>query len=144
MAFLSGMLTLVGALFLIHAVYSAHEHSALYASITSSPATATVANGTIPSLPSDIVFETLASVILVSLGIVLSSPALKPIQWSKWAGEAEREEVRRRKGTGKSVPAGEAPGGNPFAWLTEERMGFWDGRGKKQDFDDWVRQGGKS
>ncbi|GME25546.1 Transmembrane protein 32 protein [Neofusicoccum parvum] len=135
MTFLSNLLVAVGLLFLSHAVYSAHEHSALHStpSHASSPS--------IPSLPPDIVAETLLSVLAVAAGIVLSSPPLKPIQWSRWAGEAEREEARRRIGRGKKVAAGEAPGGNPFAWITEDRVGFWDGRGKRQDFANWVREG---
>lgn len=111
--------------------------------------------------------------LIVVTGIVLSSAPLKPIQWSQWAGEAEREEARRRIGKGRKVDIaqGEVPGGNPFAWLTEDRIGFWDGRvsyysclvydgylicreydvlikdgvqGKRKDFADWVREGGRS
>lgn len=62
-------------------------------------------------------------------GIIASSPALKPIRWARWAGAAEREETRRRLGKGKTGRDGrEPPAGNPWAWLTEERLGFWDGR----------------
>lgn len=104
-----------------YSVYSAHEHSALHASPS-------VHASSLPSLPADIVAETLLSVLVVVTGIVLSSAPLKPIQWSVWAGEAEREEARRRIGKGSKVAPGEAPGGNPFAWITEDRVGFWDGR----------------
>ncbi|KAH7031977.1 membrane magnesium transporter-domain-containing protein, partial [Macrophomina phaseolina] len=118
-------------------VYSAHEHSALHA-------TPSIHASTLPSLPTDIVVETLVSVLAVATGIVLASAPLKPIQWSVWAGEAEREEARRRIGKGRKVPPGEAPGGNPFAWITEDRVGFWDGRGKRKDFADWVREGDRA
>ncbi|KAL1637595.1 hypothetical protein SLS58_009268 [Diplodia intermedia] len=124
-----------------NSVYSAHEHSALH-----STAALHASSSSIPSLPADVVAETLLSVLLVAAGIVLSSAPLKPIQWSRWAGEAEREEARRRIGKGRKIDVtqGEVPGGNPFAWITEDRMGFWDGRGKRQSFANWVREGGRS
>lgn len=77
--------------------YSAHEHSALY--------------GSIYSLSYDITFETLAAVFLVSIGLVLNSEKLRPISWSVWAGELEKE------GGAK----------NPFRGY-EDRFGFWDVR----------------
>lgn len=46
---------------------------------------------------------------LVSLGLVLGAEKLKPISWSEWAGEIEREGGAR----------------NPYRRL-EERYGFWD------------------
>ncbi|OJD38808.1 transmembrane protein 32 protein [Diplodia corticola] len=144
MAVLSNALVAIGLVFLTHAVYSAHEHSALHSTTTApSPSSS---SSSIPSLPADIVAETLLSVLLVAAGIVLSSAPLKPIEWSRWAGEAEREEARRRVGKGRRVDVaqGEVPGGNPFAWITEDRVGFWDGRGKRQDFANWVREGGRS
>ncbi|KAK8167024.1 magnesium transporter [Phyllosticta citrichinensis] len=133
MAILPNLLTVTGLLFLTHAVYSAHEHSTLYAT-----------SATAPSLPLDIVFETLISVLLACAGIISASPALKPIRWARWAGAAEREEARRRLLKGMAVQgAGEVPLGNPWAWVTGERMGFWDGREKRREFADWVRGGGK-
>ncbi|KAF9640127.1 putative transmembrane protein 32 protein [Lasiodiplodia theobromae] len=140
MAVFSNLLVAIGVVFLSHAVYSAHEHSALHSTVSHASAPS------VPSLPADIVAETLLSVLIVATGIVLSSAPLKPIQWSRWAGEAEREEARRRIGKGRKVDIaqGEVPGGNPFAWLTEDRIGFWDGRGKRKDFADWVREGGRS
>jgi hypothetical protein len=61
------------------------------------------------SLPIDIALETLFSVLLLCVGVVLSSPDLKPIQWSKWAGNLERSKEARIL-----QEAGVAPG-NPYA-----------------------------
>jgi len=47
--------------------------------------------------------------VLVSFGLVLGAERLKPISWSAWAGEIEREGGVR----------------NPYRGL-EERYGFWD------------------
>ncbi|KAK7529007.1 magnesium transporter [Phyllosticta citriasiana] len=132
MAILPSLLTITGLLFLTHAVYSAHEHSTLYAT-----------SHTTPSLPLDIVCETLLSVLLTCIGIIAASPALKPIRWARWAGAAEREQARRRLVKGVAQGKGEVPLGNPWAWVTGERMGFWDGREKRREFADWVRGGGK-
>lgn len=58
---------------------------------------------------------------------MLGSPALRPIQWSEWAGEVEQEEGRQRQGRGKvGMKEGEGVG-NPFRVL-EERPGFLDVR----------------
>lgn len=46
---------------------------------------------------------------LVSFGLILGAERLKPISWSAWAGEIEREGGVR----------------NPYRGL-EERYGFWD------------------
>lgn len=61
------------------------------------------------ALPQDIVVETLVSLVVVSVGLVLGAEKLKPISWSEWAGEIERE------GGAK----------NPYRRL-EERYSFWD------------------
>ena len=53
--------------------------------------------------------EALVSVLIVSTGLVLGADKLKPVSWSVWAGEIERQ------GGAK----------NPFLFL-EERYGFWD------------------
>jgi hypothetical protein len=81
--------------------YSAHEHSTLYSN------SAVVSS----SIPLDITMETLVSVALVSFGIVLGAEKLKPVTWSAWAGQIEREGGAR----------------NPYRSL-EERAGFWDVR----------------
>jgi hypothetical protein len=83
--------------------YSAHEHTVLYSNVRLSSAST--------ALPQDIVIEALVSLVLVSVGLVLGAPKLKPISWSQWAGEIEKEGGAQ----------------NPFRRL-EERYGFWDVR----------------
>jgi len=68
------------------------------------------------------------------VGVVLSSPELKPIQWNVWAGRLERSKEAR---VVKEVGVG---GGNPYAVL-EERPGFLDIRGRRKEFAGWVREG---
>lgn len=63
------------------------------------------------ALPQDIIVETLVSLVVVSLGLVLGAEKLKPISWSQWAGEIEKEGGAR----------------NPYSRL-EERYSFWDVR----------------
>ncbi|KAF2761504.1 hypothetical protein EJ05DRAFT_174202 [Pseudovirgaria hyperparasitica] len=109
MSFVSTILNAVGLIFLTHAVYSAHEHTAL-SSTSQSSASGTPANPA-SSLPLDIVIELLVAVVVLSIGIVLSSTPLKPIQWNKWAGAIEKNGRKE----------------NPYRIL-EERVGFWDVR----------------
>lgn len=75
-------------------------------------------------MPLDIQIETLLSILLSCVGLVLGSQPLQPISWSQWAGEIEKE------GGGRS----------PFRGL-EDRVGFMDIRGKRRDFVGWVREG---
>jgi hypothetical protein len=89
------------------------------------------------NLPIDIALETLFSVLLLCVGVVLSSPDLKPIQWSAWAGNLERSKEARIL-----QEAGVAPG-NPYAQL-EDRPGFWDPRGARKAFGLWVTEGSKA
>ncbi|CDM30493.1 hypothetical protein DTO013E5_2556 [Penicillium roqueforti] len=110
MSFLSRVVTFFGLVLIVHAGYSAHEHTVLYSSLTST------------ALPQDIIIETLVSVLIVSIGLVLSAQKLKPISWREWAGEIERNGGAR----------------NPYLSL-EERYGFWDIRAKRKEFADWVR-----
>ncbi|KAF2729781.1 hypothetical protein EJ04DRAFT_474989 [Polyplosphaeria fusca] len=137
MAFLGATLNTVGLVFLTHAVYSTHEHTA-----------------TSPSapLPLDIVIELLASILVLSAGIVLSSPALKPIQWAQWSGKISRE---GRHGEGKWTREGEEilSEGDPYSFLGldggiggqgEGRRGFWDVRAKRKEYEAWAKTGGKS
>ncbi len=86
------------------------------------------------NLPLDIILETIFSVLLLCVGVVLSSPDLKPIQWNVWAGTLERSKEARAT---KEVGIG---GGNPYATL-EERPGFLDIRGRRKEFAAWVRDG---
>ncbi|KAJ5482037.1 Magnesium transporter [Penicillium sp. IBT 31633x] len=110
MSFLSRVVTFFGLILLVHAGYSAHEHTVLHSNIAST------------ALPQDIILETLVSVLVVSIGLVLSAQKLKPISWREWAGEIERDGGAR----------------NPYLSL-EERYGFWDIRAKRKEFADWVR-----
>ncbi|KAF9890303.1 hypothetical protein FE257_006218 [Aspergillus nanangensis] len=115
MGFLSRVITLFGLILLAHAGYSTHEHTVLYSNVRTSAASTT-------TLPQDIVIEALISLVIVSAGLVLGAEKLKPISWSEWAGEIEREGGAR----------------NPYRRL-EERYGFWDVRAKRKEFADWVR-----
>ncbi|EEH08330.1 conserved hypothetical protein [Histoplasma capsulatum G186AR] len=109
MSILFRLLTLFGLILLVHAGYSAHEHSILY--------------GSVHSVPLDITLETLVAIIFVTLGLVLGSERLRPISWSVWAGEIEKEGGVR----------------NPFRGF-EDRIGFWDVKGKREEFSKWVRE----
>ncbi|EKV17373.1 Magnesium transporter [Penicillium digitatum] len=110
MSFLSRVVTFFGLVLIVHAGYSAHEHTVLYSNLSST------------ALPQDIIIETLVSVFIVSIGLVLSAQKLKPISWREWAGEIERDGGAR----------------NPYLSL-EERYGFWDIRAKRKEFANWVR-----
>ncbi|RJE19957.1 hypothetical protein PHISCL_07697 [Aspergillus sclerotialis] len=114
MGFLSRLTTIFGLILLSHAGYSAHEHTVLFSNARYSTAS--------PALPQDIVIEALVSLIIVSLGLVLGAEQLKPISWSVWAGQIEKEGGAR----------------NPYRRL-EERPGFIDIRAKRKEFADWVR-----
>jgi hypothetical protein len=91
------------------------------------------------------------SVLLLSAGIVLSFPSLKPIEYANWAGQLSREP---RRGEGAYTREGEEilGEGDPYAFLGldggiggkgEGRRGFWDVKSKKKEYDAWVRSGGK-
>ncbi|KAI9698995.1 MAG: hypothetical protein M1836_003184 [Candelina mexicana] len=143
MTILSKSLNALGLLLLVHACYSAHEHSSLQIAaspssppISSTPASVTPRSSTAPAattaLPLDITLETLASVLLLCLGLVLGSSVLKPIEWRVWAGEIERGRGGDAERKGEFV-------GNPFAGL-EERAGFVDVRARRREFAEWVRE----
>ncbi|KAI9759031.1 MAG: hypothetical protein M4579_002620 [Chaenotheca gracillima] len=148
MPFLSKSLLGFGGVLLAHACYSAHEHTTLTATtsttpiLTSSNSSSTPtdplasAANTAATLPLDIILETLISVLLLCAGIVMASPALRPINWRVWAGRIEREGVGLDGEPGKD---GQAQGVNPFRAL-EERVGFWDVRAKRKEFMEWVRE----
>lgn len=115
-------------------VYSAYEHSLSH----SSPSDLDIKSD-LASLPTDIVIETLFSVSLLCVGIVLASPSLRPIEWRVWAEQVEKDE-RRPKGQRQFENDGGVVPINPYRWL-EERKGFWDVRGNRKEFADWVRAG---
>jgi hypothetical protein len=98
----------------ISSAYSAHEHYTLYSNVARSAASSsssTSSSYSASDLPLDITIETLVAVALVSVGLVLGAEKLKPITWSAWAGEVEREGGWR----------------NPYRGL-DQRIGFWDVR----------------
>ncbi|MCJ1300852.1 hypothetical protein MMC08_003651 [Hypocenomyce scalaris] len=140
MPLLSKSLITLGVLLLAHACYSAHEHSsllALHPSITNSPTSSPSTRSPLPTtthLPLDITLETIVSVLVICVGLVLGAEELKPISWRVWAGRIEREKEVGREGKG-------GVGGNPFQGL-EERVGFMDIRAKRKEFAEWVREGG--
>ncbi|KAJ4354533.1 uncharacterized protein N0V89_006270 [Didymosphaeria variabile] len=136
MAILGTALNAVGLIFLTHAVYSSHEHTAAFAHTP---------------LPLDITIELLVSIFVLSAGIVVSSPQLKPIQWAKWGGKIARE---GQHGEGKWTREGEEilSEGDGFAFLGldtgiggngEGRRGFWDVRSKRKEYAEWAKAGGK-
>ena len=67
-------------------------------------------------MPLDIQLETVISVFLVCLGLVAGAEKLKPIAWSVWAGNIEKQGGH----------------GNPFRGL-EERQGFLDIRVRRME-----------
>ena len=75
-----------------HSCYSAHEHSSLP---NLNPPSNTLptdlrSTSTLSSLPLDISLETLLSVLLICIGLVLGAEELRPISWRVWAGKVER------------------------------------------------------
>ncbi|KAK4543725.1 hypothetical protein LTR36_005370 [Oleoguttula mirabilis] len=135
MAAMASVVNILGVIFLSHAVYSAYEHSLLPSASIAPTSSAILPRSLDPNinLPIDITLETLFSAFLLCVGVVLSSPGLKPIQWNVWAGGLERSKEAREV---KEVGVG---GGNPYAGL-EERAGFLDIRGKRKEFSDWIKQ----
>ncbi|KAF2704552.1 hypothetical protein K504DRAFT_119815 [Pleomassaria siparia CBS 279.74] len=136
MTLIGATLNTVGLLFLTHAVYSTHEHTATFPHAP---------------LPLDITIELLVSILVLSAGIVFTSPSLKPIVWARWAGRLSRE---GRHGEGKWTREGEEilSEGDPYAFLgldggiggkREGRLGFWDVRGKRKEYAEWAKNGGK-
>ena len=151
MTWISKSITAFGLVLLAHACYSAHEHSALHQSTTSSAATSPSASGagagaaaaTQSSLPVDISIETVVALVVICLGLVLNTPPLRPIQWREWAGKIEREGLE-----GFLQPGGDYEEaakefiGNPFRYL-ESRPAFVDIRKQRREFACWVKAGGE-
>jgi hypothetical protein len=78
---------------------------------------------------------------------VLASPSLKPIQWAQWSGKLSREGPHsdgKRTAEGEEILADT----DPYAFLGmdggEGRRGFWDVRGKRREYVEWVKGGEKS
>ncbi|MCJ1226019.1 hypothetical protein MMC12_002668 [Toensbergia leucococca] len=119
---MSRFFTILGALLLSHACYSAHEFS----SLNSNSLDASIGKSTsiAASLPLDISLETIASVLIICVGLVLGAEKFKPISWRVWAGGIESDQG----------------GAGPFEGL-ESRVGFLDIRAKRKEFADWVREG---
>ncbi|KAF4546889.1 Hypothetical protein D9617_113g039780 [Elsinoe fawcettii] len=143
MGLIANVLNATGLVLLAHAVYSAYE-VATYPAIPSEPLTTTTPSSAtdtgIPatasfSLPIDITMETLVSVFLLCVGIVLGAPDLKPIQWRVWAGKIEKEKQKPLKNLDEGF------GGNPYIGL-EQRAGFLDIRAERKKFAQWVKDGG--
>ncbi|KAL8771109.1 MAG: hypothetical protein Q9209_003280 [Squamulea sp. 1 TL-2023] len=125
MTFLSRALLILGTILLSHACYSAYEHASLISSVPSArrPSSSSVPatkSFTPPStaLPLDISIETVVSVVLICVGLVMGAEQLKPISWRVWAGQAEIE----------------SGGGGPFQGL-EDRVGFMDIRVRNRFLD---------
>ncbi|KAL9030790.1 MAG: hypothetical protein Q9196_001113 [Gyalolechia fulgens] len=115
MTSISRALLILGAILLSHACYSAYEHASLYAAAPSSTAPAQFPSSvSTPStaLPLDISLETVVSVILICIGLVLGAESLKPISWRVWAGQVEKE----------------SGGGGPFQALEDRRGGSSAGK----------------
>ncbi|RPB27863.1 hypothetical protein L211DRAFT_845863 [Terfezia boudieri ATCC MYA-4762] len=116
------LLILFSSVLLAHSIYSAHEHTHLYSTRPPPQASTSYSPNPQHKLPLDIILETIISVSLLSIGIVLSGWEFRPIQWRKWAGQLERE-----KGQG------------PYEFL-ESRLGFIDIRAKRSEFASWVKE----
>ncbi|PMD17440.1 hypothetical protein NA56DRAFT_578740 [Hyaloscypha hepaticicola] len=142
MTWISKSVTGLGLLFLAHACYSAHEHSALHSTSTaalSSIASHSTTASNVTSLPIDISIETVVAVFVICVGLVLGSPELRPIQWRVWAGKIEREGEKGFMSSDGTVDKDYV--GNPFRVL-ESRPGFIDIRKQRKEFAEWVREGG--
>ncbi|KAL2887399.1 transmembrane protein 32 [Ceratocystis lukuohia] len=125
MSFFTHSLSGLGLVLLIHACYSAQEHTTLQALRPTS---------SFSSLPLDIVIETIAATMVLTLGLILSAPTLRPINWRVWAGKLERE--------GPAVFSEDISKatdiiGNPFFSL-ESRPSFIDIRGQRKNFAKWT------
>jgi hypothetical protein len=120
-------------------VYSSYEHSLLPTTSQIPPPSSILPAILDPkvNIPLDIILETVFSVLLLCVGVVMGSQDLKPIQWSVWAERLERSKEAREV---KEVGAG---GGNPFANI-EERPGFLDIREKRKEFAAWIKEGSGS
>jgi membrane magnesium transporter 1 len=117
--------------------YSAYEHSALQ-SITTTPSLPSSNSPLAVSLPIDISVETIVSIILVCIGLVLGTPELRPIQWRVWAGKIEREGEKGFMNSDGQVDKDYV--GNPFK-LLESRPSFVDIRKQRREYAEWAKRG---
>ncbi|KAI0125766.1 magnesium transporter [Xylariales sp. AK1849] len=137
MTWISKTTTAFGLFLLAHACYSAHEHSALQAHRAASLATLTATQaGASTSLPIDISVETIVATFIITLGLAVGTPKLRPIRWRVWAGQIEREGEEGFRDSNGEVAKDFI--GNPFK-LLETRPGFIDIRKQRKDFADWVK-----
>ena len=88
-------------------------------------------------LPIDISIEAIAATLILSLGLVLGTPSLRPVQWHVWAGKIEREGPHSLS-NGVGGEAEKDFVGNPFGML-ETRPGFVDIRKHRSEFASWVK-----
>ena len=118
-------------------MYSSYEHSLLPSSAQPPAPSSFLPTSLDPkiNIPLDITLETIFSVLLLCVGVVLGSSDLKPIRWNAWAGQLERSKEARK------ITEFGVGGGNPFMYL-EDRPGFLDIRGKRKDFAAWVKDSG--
>ncbi|EFX01218.1 hypothetical protein CMQ_6160 [Grosmannia clavigera kw1407] len=137
MSWFSALTTAFGSILLAHACYSAQEFST-FQSLRSS---AGAASSPSDSLPIDITIETIAALLVISLGLVLGTNDLRPIHWHVWAGKIEREGEEGAKNAEGEVSKDFM--GNPFSYL-ETRPSFVDVRRQRKEFEEWVRTGGES
>jgi membrane magnesium transporter 1 len=87
------------------------------------------------ALPLDITIETIVSVGLLCLAIVLGAEELKPISWRVWAGKVEKDKESKKE-IGKTQEDG-------YLWLEPgKRKGFVDIRQHRKEFASWAK--GKS
>lgn len=122
---------------MLYSCYSAHEHSALQSHRAASLSSLTASQaGTATSLPIDITIETIVATFVISLGLVLGTAKLRPIQWRVWAGQIEREGEEGFKDSNGEVDKDYL--GNPFR-LLESRPGFVDIRKQRREFAEWVK-----
>ncbi|KEY64968.1 hypothetical protein S40285_08557 [Stachybotrys chlorohalonatus IBT 40285] len=133
MAWVSRSVTVAGLVLLAHACYSAQEHATLSATLTKNTGPLQTSTS---KLPIDIYIETIVATLVVSFGLVLGAPGLRPIQWNVWAGKIEREGEAGFLDGGGHVEKDFR--GNPFAAL-ESRRGFVDIRKQRREFTEWVK-----
>ncbi|KAI1826468.1 magnesium transporter [Xylaria intraflava] len=133
MTFISRSSTAFGLVLLMHACYSAHEHSALQSHRAALLSTLTQ-SGTASSLPIDIAIETIVATFIICLGLVLGTSQLRPIHWRVWAGKIEQEGAAGFKSSSGETEKDYL--GNPFR-LLESRPGFIDIQKQRKDFAAW-------